>query len=143
MSASDIVGIKSFDTGEIEPSTGFPKLRCEPLTRGEADDLRDAVEKEAVLRVAHMPDETAALRTMFNAWLRLKELGWREAMYCPKDGSHFKAIEAGNTGIHDCNYTGDWPKGSWWIYDGDGDVWPSRPILFCPYSEAEAKEEKR
>jgi hypothetical protein len=84
-----------------------------------------------------MPDERAALRHMFDGWYRLKELGWREAIYCPKDGTHFQAIEAGSTGIHDCNYLGEWPKGAWWIYDGD--MSPSHPVLFKLYPEDQAK----
>ena len=79
-------------------------------------------------RSEDMPTESDALRAMFQAYQRLRELGWRDAIYCPKDGSHFNAIEAGSTGIHDCSYDGEWPKGRWWIYDGD--IWPSRPILF-------------
>jgi hypothetical protein len=77
-----------------------------------------------------MPTEADALRQMFEAWERLKQLGWNDACYCPKDGSMFSVIEPGSTGIHKCNYTGDWPKGHWWIYDGD--VWPARPILWRP-----------
>lgn len=84
-------------------------------------------------RAEKMPDERAAILQMFDAYLRLKELGWKEAVYCPKDGSHFHAIEAGSTGIHDCSYEGKWPDGAWWIYDGD--MWPSHPILFKPKTD--------
>lgn len=132
----DIVGHKTFDTGEIDPETGFPKLRHEPLTRAEAAALWEACEAAKKKRAEDMPDEQAALRVMMNAYTRLKELGWREAIYCPKDGSHFQAIEAGSTGVHDCAYEGEWPKGSWWVYDGD--VWPSRPILFKLYPADQA-----
>lgn len=76
-----------------------------------------------------MPDEATALRVMFDAWKRLKQLGWNDIDYCPKDGSVFDSISAGSTGIHPCHYEGTWPKGSWWVFDG-GDVWPARPILF-------------
>lgn len=76
-----------------------------------------------------MPDERAALRVMFAAWEWLKDLGWREAIYCPKDGTTFDAIEVGSTGIHDCHYMGEWPNGGWWTHDA-GDLWPSSPILF-------------
>lgn len=137
----DVVGHKTFDTGETDPATGFPTLRHEPLTRAEADAIWEAAEKARADRVARMPDEQAALRVMFDAWLRLKEFGWSEAIYCPKDGSHFQAIEVGSTGIHDCSYEGDWPKGSWWFYDGD--VWPARPILFKLYPWDQAKRDAR
>src|SRR5690606_6442320 len=92
-------------------------------------------------REALMPDEKTALQLFFDAWLRLKDLGWSEAVYCPKDGSHFQVIEAGSTGIHDCSYSGEWPKGSWWVYDGD--VWPSRPVLYRLYPEDEAKRKAK
>jgi hypothetical protein len=98
------------------------------MTRDEAEALWKQADEEKAARARDMPTEQDALKAMFRAYQRLKELGWREAMYCPKDGTHFDAIEAGSTGIHDCNYQGEWPTGSWWIYDDD--VWPSSPILF-------------
>ena len=69
-----------------------------------------------------------ALLNLFEAYQDLKRLGWNDAIYCPKDGTWFDAIEAGSTGIHNCQYQGQWPNGGWWV--ADGDVWPSRPILF-------------
>ena len=137
----DIVGHKTFDTGEICPETGFPKLRHEPLTRADADALMESFERAKEDRARRIPDEQAAIRVMWDGWYRLKELGWSEAIYCPKDGTHFQAIEPGSTGIHDCNYQGEWPKGSWWVYDGD--IWPSRPCLFKLYPEDQAKEDAR
>lgn len=86
-------------------------------------------EAERRKRAADMPTEKDALTAMFQAYQRLKELGWREAIYCPKDGTYFDAIEAGSTGVHDCTYHGEWPKGSWWAAARD-DMWPSHPILF-------------
>ena len=100
------------------------------VTEEEFNRLLDQSNAAKEARASKMPDEAAALSQMFEAWLRLKELGWQEAVYCPKDGSIFSAIEAGSTGIHKCNYTGEWPDGHWWLYDGD--VWPSRPILWRP-----------
>lgn len=137
----DIVGHKTFDTGEICPETGFPLLRHEPLTRDEAAKTLEAIDKAKAKRAADMPDEKAALNTMFYGWYRLKELGWSEAIYCPKDGTHFQAIEAGSTGIHDCNYIGEWPDGTWWLYDGD--ICPSRPVLFKLYPVDQAKRDAR
>lgn len=52
-----------------------------------------------------------------------------DAVYCPKDGTVFDAIEVGSTGIHPCHYDGEWPHGSWWTHEA-GDLWPSRPCLF-------------
>lgn len=89
----------------------------------------DAVDDRTKKRATLMPDEQAAISMLFEAYLRLKELGWNEAIYCPKDGLEFLAIEPGSTGQHTCTYSGEWPTGSWWIH-ADGDMWPSRPILF-------------
>jgi hypothetical protein len=137
---NEVVGHKTFDTGEIDCATGFPLMRHEPLTRAEAEAIFEAADKETAARAEKMPDEKAAMRVMFDAWLRLKELGWSEASYCPKDGTPFKAIEAGSTGIFDCHYDGEWPNGTWWIADA-GDLWPSRPILFKLNPEDQAKKD--
>lgn len=104
-------------------------LYHEPLTRAEGEEILRRVRESETRRKELMPDERAAILMFFEAWLRLKELGWSEAMYCPKDGSRFEVIEAGSTGIHPCYYSGDWPKGTYWISDG-GDEWPSHPVLF-------------
>lgn len=100
-----------------------------PLTAEEAKAIWDNAMAAKARRAEQMPDEETALRVMHDAHQRLRELGWQDAIYCPKDGTPFDAIEAGSTGIHDCYYHGEWPKGSWWIM-ADGDTWPSRPILF-------------
>lgn len=100
-----------------------------PLTKEQAAELWQRCEEAQKDRAARMPDEETALRVLQDAYQRLKELGWREAIYCPKDRSLFEVIEVGSTGVHDCYYEGRWPDGSWWIV-GDGDLWPSRPILF-------------
>lgn len=138
---TDIVGHKTYDTGERNPEAGFPKLRHDPLTRAEAEALWNAAVASKAARAERMPDEQAAIRQMQDAYLRLKELGWNDPTYCPKDGSHFMVIEPGSTGIHDANYVGEWPKGSWWVYDTD--TWPSHPVLYRLYPEDEAKEKQR
>lgn len=85
------------------------------------------VEKQA--RAALMPTEQDAIFLINDAYQRLKELGWDDPAHCPKDGSGFDVIEAGSTGIHKCFYEGKWPSGSWLI-ESDGDLWPSRPLLY-------------
>jgi len=123
VSLSDsIVGHKTFDDGE----GGF---RHEPLYASEAEERLAEMEEAKQRRVALMPDEKSAIHMLFDAWQRLKELGWAEAIYCPKDGSVFDAIEAGSTGIHKCTYEGVWPSGTWWV-SAHGDLSPSRPILY-------------
>jgi len=89
-----------------------------------AEKLWSQAEAEEAQRAADMPTEQDAIREMWRAYQRLKELGWNDAIYCPKDGTVFDAIEAGSTGIFDCNYYGEWPSGSWQLFDG-GDIWPS------------------
>jgi hypothetical protein len=110
---------------------------CEGSTATE-DEVREEIKRalnEAaaakIARLKHMPTEADALWVLFEAYQRLKELGWNDAVYCPKDGSSFDAIEAGSTGVFRCHYEGKWPTGSWWAEDG-GDFWPSRPILYRP-----------
>ena len=80
-------------------------------------------------RAEAMPTVQDAIDAMQEAYQRLKDLGWRDAIYCPKDRKLFEAIEAGSTGVFKCHYDGDWPKGSWWIHEAV-DLWPGRPILF-------------
>ncbi len=117
-----VVGHKTF----LSKEGGFRHL---PLLQSEADAILKKCDEEDARRKELMPDESTAIRMMFDAWLRLKQLGWKEAIYCPKDGSVFDAIEPGSTGIHHCNYQGEWPNGSWWTHSED-DVFPSHPVLF-------------
>ena len=98
-------------------------------TQEQAAAILDAMKCDQKARMEEMPDEERALAEMHRAYIRLTEMGWRNAIYCPKDGTIFEAIEAGSTGIFDCYYDGEWPDGRWWIL-GNGDLWPSRPILF-------------
>lgn len=103
----------------------------EPLRRFEADRMLADIEARDRRLAETMPDDHAALVVMGGAYERLRRLGWAEAIYCPKDGSLFDVIEAGSTGIHTAHYDGAWPKGMWWVH-GDGDLWPSYPILWRP-----------
>lgn len=98
-----------------------------PLRKSEADALWAEAEAAREKRAADMPDERAAIRQLFDAQERLKELGWKDPIYAPKDGSALDVIELGSTGIHRAYYEGEWPTGGWWIQDGD--TWPCRPAL--------------
>lgn len=131
----DIVGHKTFrrDDG------GFYH---EPLRRAEAEAVMAECDAKRLKRERDMPDERAAIDALFESFQRLRELGWREAIYCPKDGTPFKAIEAGSTGIHPCFYMGDWPTGSWMVGDGM-DCGPSHPILFKLHPEDEARRQAK
>lgn len=113
-----------------------------PLTAEQASGLWEQTERHQAEIAARLPDEAACLRAMSEAFHRLRDFGWREAMYCPKDGSSFDAIEAGSSGVHRCYYSGEWPDGRWYVEDG-GDIWPSTPILFRLDPEAEAERKRK
>lgn len=117
--------------------------RCGPVhaTDDQMTRLLTAIDAKNAEQAARMPDTKAALAQLHDAFDRLKKLGWSEAMYCPKDGSTFEAIEAGSTGIFSCHYEGEWPKGSWWLADG-GDLWPSRPILWRPTGQKDGEHRR-
>lgn len=106
----------------------------------EAESIMRDIELEDARRKEAMPDEQAAIKAFFDAWLRLQDFGWKQAIYCPKDGSVFEIIEPGSTGIHKCHYQGDWPKGTWLVH-GDYDLWPSRPALFRPLIHPEPNDD--
>lgn len=113
---------------------------CGPhrLTQEEVAELFAAAEAQKAKRAADMPTEQDAIHALTQAVYRLNELGWRDPIYCPKDGSEFDVIEAGSSGIHVASYWGDWPNGGWHVH-ADGDCWPSRPIL---YRATEAEKQR-
>lgn len=119
---TDIVGHKTF----LDGKGGHYH---EPLTRAEGDAIWAAAMAAKDERAKAMPDERTAINVLWGAYQRLRELGWREWVYMPKDGELVDLIEAGSTGIHQGYYSGEWPKGTVWICD-EGDSWPSHPILF-------------
>ena len=133
--AQEVCGHKTF----YSPERGYWH---EPLTKSEADELLASAERARIARERSMPDTNSAIRVLFEAQQRLKELGWREAQYCPKDGSHFEVIEPGSTGIFRGSYVGEWPTGGWWIDDEDGGC-TSTPILFRLYPEDEIKRQEK
>lgn len=102
---------------------------CAPMDKEDADKILARIEANKNARLELMPDEQSAINMMWNARERLTELGWRDPIYCPKDGSTFLVIEPGSTGVHKCHYSGEWPNGTWWITD-ERDMYPSRPVLF-------------
>jgi hypothetical protein len=118
-----IVGHKTFNDG----AGGH---RHEPLRRSEADAILASVEAAKAKRAADMPTEEDAVRAMWDAWYRLKELGWRETMYAPTNES-VRLIEAGSAGIHRGSRHDPWPEKTWWIESSD-DLWPSTPCLWKP-----------
>jgi hypothetical protein len=139
-SPDDVVGHKTIDTGQRDEN-GLPILRHEPLTRAEGQVLWERAMQREAARAERMPDEKAAIDALFEAWQRLKELGWHEPQYCPKDGTSFKVIELGSTGIFDCHYHGEWPDGLYMVSD-EHDVYPTSTGV-AMYKLLPADEEKR
>lgn len=88
------------------------------LDGGAAQALLDLAHAQDKKRRDLMPDSMSALRHMTDARHRLRDEGWREAMYCPKDGSRFAVIEYGSTGIFEGTYWGEWPDGKLYVCDG-------------------------
>ena len=117
--ANPVVGHKTFyENGQF---------RHEPLRKDEADALWEQAEAERARREQAMPDEQSALQQLWDAQYRLKDFGWQDPVYAPKDGSPLDIIELGSTGIHRGYYEGEWPTGRWWIVDDD--LSPTRPAL--------------
>lgn len=110
----------------------------------EFQSILDAIDQARARRAALMPDQQTAIRALYEAFDRLRELGWREGIYSPKDGSEFEIIEAGSTGIFQCRYLGEWPDG-YWITTDDRDAYPSSapPMLFRLFPAAEAARKAR
>lgn len=99
----------------------------------ESERILYEAETDRRLRAADMPTEQDAINAMFAAHQRLRELGWRDGLYMPKDGTKVTVIQNGSTGMFDCAYVGEWADGYFYLYDG-GDVYPSQsvPPLFKP-----------
>lgn len=109
----------------------------------EWNEQSDLIGREKAALEALMPTEQDAICLMHDCYTRLKQLGWSDPQYCPKDGSEFDVVEAGSTGIHRAHYLGEWPTGGWFVADA-GDYWPSRPTLYrVTEREIAAREEAK
>ena len=116
--------------------------RHEPLRESEAKAIMARVEAATAKRKADMPTEQDAIRAMFDAWQRLKELGWREGRYMPTTGAMFATVQVGSTGIHACTAERrDIFETTYTTHDGD--LWPSSnpPALFRPWRETDVQQE--
>lgn len=119
---SEIVGHKTLSNPD-------GSLRHEPLTRFGADELMQRADEAKAKRAEAMPTDADAACAMWDAWYRLKELGWQEARYA-RDGTRAQVVEAGSAGIH----TASKDRGCWWI-EWHGDLWPSTPTLCKPLTQ--------
>ena len=100
-----------------------------PLTAAEGRAIWAAVEAHDAKRRELMPDSMAALDVLSDALTRLKDEGWAQGIYCPKDGLQFAAIQFGSTGIFEAFYSGEWPDGYIMLCDSvcrpEGLLWKS------------------
>lgn len=98
------------------------------------DQSNDA-RKRARRAAAATVDKRPAIERLASVYMGLRNEGWREIMYAPKDGTEIEVIECGSTGIHRAR----WHSfkcdhslrncGCFFIAEA-GDLWPSHPILF-------------
>lgn len=116
----------------------------------DAEKLFAQIDAAKARRAELMPTEQDAIRAMFEAWQRLRELGWRDGRYMPTNGEKHAGIQCGSTGIHAMTATRDeGPFGAltartiWTTYDGD--IWPSSvpPVLFRPWNETDVQPNLR
>lgn len=101
-----------------------------PLTAEMAEALWSEAERQKEERAKLLPTEEDCFRMLATLGTRLEELGWRHAIYCPKDGTEFQALSLGCSKPYPCIYEGEWPKGRWEAYDESGDGWPDYPSLY-------------
>ncbi len=82
-----------------------------------------------------MPTEQDAVNTLWEAYQRLRELGWKETTYAhdfKKEGLESQLIELGSSGIHVGYYHKTNDHDVWWI---GAEGFPSHPCLVKPLSE--------
>ena len=99
-------------------------------------DLWAEAERIKTERALAMPTEEDAMEVMYNAYQRLKDLGWKSSTYCPKHGERSMYLEAGCSRPAPGSYHGEWPTGGWFLEDA-GDLWPSLPVLFRELRDGE------
>ena len=99
---------------EDDPIVGHKSMMDgtrQPLRKSEADAIWQGIEAAKAKRDADMPTSISALSAMCSAKTRLRDLGWREGIYCPKDGTTFAVCQVGSTGMWHGFYQGKWPTG--------------------------------
>lgn len=101
-------------------------------TKEQADAIFAALRERDEDRAKRLPDHRAALDAASTARERLRSLGWRDGIHCPKDGVPFALVQWGSTGVHRGHYVGEWPTGH--IYCGDFLVEP-QAVMFKALDE--------
>lgn len=82
-----------------------------PLSAEQARDLWARAEEKTRRIAEEMPTPFDALGRICDGRERLRQLGWSDGIYCPKDGTQFAVIEWGSTGVFEAFYSGAWPDG--------------------------------
>lgn len=78
------------------------------LTSDQAKSMWEQCEKADRDRAEKYHDSAACLDAMLSAECRLKQLGWRNGRYCPRDGNAFAVCQVGSTGM----WKGFWSEDS-------------------------------
>lgn len=108
------------------------------LTPEQGAALMAAVEAAQRKRAENMPATVDALREVCRAKSRLRDLGWRDGITCPKDGSEFVVVEWGSTGIFTGVYSGEWPRGLLHVED---DLAQPQAVMWKPLADLTPDEE--
>jgi hypothetical protein len=103
------------------------------LTADEAESLWQAMEKRQADRATRMPDTKSALAELNSAHDRLRELGWHDSRYAPRE-ARFAVCEIGSTGI--------WSAFRWdaYIHYGDCVTSPGSHMLWKAIDKLDAAE---
>lgn len=83
-------------------------------------------------RADHLPTTNHCVVALLQTVERLREIGWRDACYAPKDRS-FDAIVMGGSGVHRCQWLGG-TAGGWFIEDTN-DWWPAQIVVWREIGE--------
>lgn len=89
------------------------------LTPEQAKAMWEECERKDAERAKTYPDSLSCLRAMSSAEERLKQLGWRNGRYCPRDGSTFATCQVGSTGMWE----------GFWSPDSGSEVFPQGYII--------------
>jgi len=91
--------------------------------------LMNRVDAQREARASVLPTAETAMAVIQVATERLRDLGWVEIEYSPKDGSVFDSYVMGMPTAIPTSYLGTWPEGGWFTHEA-GDIYPAYPSLF-------------
>lgn len=75
---------------------------------------------------------TDSITDFYKAYVALKDEGWQDAIYAPKDGTEIEIIEVGSTGIHKVAWSSfdHQPLDTCGCFFGGAEGYPSHPVLW-------------